>query len=116
MAVAVRLPVAYGAMFGTDDNPSELWEVEPQNFGLPLATVGYPSDGLALGRCGCQYHTCISYDILPAHVVHALVAGEDRRFWSHWKIALWRTLSAVTQKLLSNIALPLEQQGGCTII
>ncbi len=115
ITLAALLPIGYAYWFTTSNNLPELQEIESQNFELTLATVAYTSDGQVLGRYGRQNRTWITYDSLPGHVVHALVAIEDHRFWRHWGIDMWRTFSGLTQTLLGKIGLPFEQQGGSTI-
>ncbi len=109
------LILGYAGWFTTSNNLPDLQVIESQNFDLTLATVAYTADGKELGRYGHQNRTWINYDSIPDHVVNALVATEDRRYWRHWGIDLWRTFSAVTQTLLGKIGLPFSQQGGSTI-
>ena len=115
VVLAALVLAGYAGWFTSSDNLPDLQEIESQNFELTLATVAYTADGKELGRYGRQNRTWVSYDSLPDHVIHALVATEDRRFWRHWGIDVWRTFSAATQTILGKIGLPFEQQGGSTI-
>ncbi len=115
MLLAALVMLGYASWFTTSDNLPELQTIESRNFELTLATIAYTADGMELGRYGRQNRTWVAFDSIPDHVVNALVSTEDRRFWRHWGIDLWRTSSAVTQTLLSKVGLPFEQQGGSTI-
>ena len=115
LMLAALVLMGYAGWFTNSDNLPDLQEIESQNFELTLATVAYTADGEELGRYGRQNRTWVSYDSIPDHVINALVSTEDRRFWRHWGIDAWRTLSAVTQTVLGKIGLPFEQQGGSTI-
>ncbi len=115
VVLAALVLMGYAGWFTNSDNLPDLQEIESQNFELTLATVAYTADGEELGRYGRQNRTWVAYDSIPDHVINALVSTEDRRFWRHWGIDAWRTLSAVTQTVLGKIGLPFEQQGGSTI-
>jgi len=95
------------------DMPS-LSQIENPN--LQLATVAYTADGVELGRYGWQNRSSVPYEDISPHVIHALVATEDHRFYDHWGIDVFRTVSAVTQTVLGKLGLPgFEKQGGSTI-
>ena len=115
LLLAVLVLLGYAGWFMRSDALPELRDTERQNFALPLATVAYTADGMELGRYARQNRTWVEYDSIPPHVVHALVSTEDHRFWDHWGIDLFRTVSAVTQTILGRLGLPFEQQGGSTI-
>ena len=116
--------VGYIGWFMQGDRLPDLHTIESQNFELGLATIAYTEDGEILDRYGHEVRTWVpftsvedtsSHDRIPDHVVHALVSIEDRRFWNHWGVDLWRTFSAVTQSVLNKIGLPFTLQGGSTI-
>ena len=73
-----------------------------------LATQIISSDGKILGKFFYNDNrTSISYDALPAHLVNALVATEDERFYSHSGIDFRGTFRAVAY---------LGQRGGASTI
>lgn len=76
---------------------------------LRFATVAYTADGEQLGVYGAQHRTWISYEDISPHVINALIASEDHRFYDHWGVDLFRTVSAVLHTLLG------DTQGGSTI-
>ncbi|MFN3819996.1 transglycosylase domain-containing protein [Blastomonas sp.] len=69
------------------------------------------ADGTPIARSGAVVEEPVEVDRLPAHVVQAFLAIEDRRFYSHWGIdprglgrALWANVSGAS-----------GTQGGSTI-
>lgn len=58
-----------------------------------------------------QKFTAVTYENLPQHLIHAFIAIEDKRFFEHQGIDLWRTAQASINYLLGK-----EQTfGGSTI-
>ena len=85
------------------------------------------ADGTPIARNGAIVDQPVSVEELPPHVVHAFLAIEDRRFYSHWGIdprgigrALWTNLttgrtqggSTITQQLAKFTFLTPEQSLG----
>ena len=66
-----------------------------------LATEVISSDGITLGKFYNENRTPIKYEDLPQHLVKALVATEDERFYEHSGIDAKRTFGAAL-KLGSN--------------
>ena len=66
-----------------------------------LATEIISSDGITLGKFYNENRTPIKYEDLPQHLVKALVATEDERFYEHSGIDARRTFGAAL-KLGSN--------------
>src|SRR5690606_830706 len=56
---------------------------ELENPETNLATEIFSSDGQTLGKYYSENRTPIKYEDLPTHLVQALVATEDERFYSH---------------------------------
>lgn len=90
----------------TDEMPS-LKQLE--NPTLELATVVFTSDGEEMARFRHKNRTWVSYEDISPHVIDALVATEDHRFYEHWGVDLFRTLT-IPYHLLR-----LEPQGASTI-
>ena len=80
-----------------------------ENPEVDLATVLYTSDGKLLTRFAREDRTPVPLDSVSIHVVSALVATEDYRFYDHWGIDVIRLTSSVVRTLLGN------RQGGSTI-
>lgn len=72
-----------------------------------LATEIISSDGVVIGKFFNENRTPVKYEDLPKHLVNALVATEDERFYEHSGIDGKRTLSAT---------LSLGRRGGASTI
>ncbi len=57
------------------------------------ASLVISSDGVVLDKYYTENRTYVPITEISPHVVHALVATEDHRFYEHWGIDLIRTLS-----------------------
>lgn len=62
------------------------------------------ADGEFIGARGAYYGPPVAFARMPKHLVNALVASEDRRFYEHWGLdpramarAVWSTLTGRTQ-------------------
>src|SRR5690606_13322147 len=60
-----------------------------------LATEIIASDGKTIGKFYMENRTPIAYDSLPDHLVNALIATEDVRFYKHSGIDARGTLRAI---------------------
>jgi penicillin-binding protein 1A len=107
VTIIAGLLVMVGYMWTlTDDMPS-LKQLENPN--LELATVVYSSDGVEMARFRHKNRTWVAYEQISPHAIEALVATEDHRFYEHWGVDLFRTLS-IPYHLLR-----LDPQGASTI-
>ena len=79
------------------------------------ATVAYTADGKVLARYATQNRSMVSIEEISDHVVEALVATEDHRFYEHWGMDLYRTVGAVGRTLIDAVTGIGERQGGSTI-
>lgn len=95
---------------------------ELENPSTKLASEIYASDGILLGKIYSQEdRTNIKYNELPRHIVNALVATEDARFYKHSGIdikSLFRAVlflgkrgggSTITQQLAKNMFHPAKR-------
>lgn len=73
------------------------------------STIVYSADGEVIARYFRENRTWIQLDEVSPRVVEALIATEDRRFYDHLGIDVFRTIGAVFQTLSG------EKQGGSTI-
>ncbi len=95
-------------------------KTELKEFKNQAATEVYSSDNQVIGKFFAENRTNITYDQIPVHVVHALVATEDARYFEHEGIdsrslvrVLFKTIllserssgggSTITQQLLKNM-------------
>ena len=77
-----------------------------------LATKIYSSDGEVLDQLFVKNRTRISIDSLPAGLVPALIATEDKAFYDHWGVHLRRVIAAGIKNILS---FDLTREGASTI-
>ena len=75
-----------------------------------LATEVISSDGVTIGKFYNENRTPIKYEDLPQHLVKALVATEDERFYEHSGIDARRTFGAALKLGSSGGASTLTQQ------
>jgi penicillin-binding protein 1A len=68
-------------------------------------------DGVLVATFGEVYGETIPYDAIPKSLIHAVLATEDRRFFSHGGIDMWGILRA----MLVNARAGHVVQGGSTI-
>lgn len=83
---------------------------ELENPNSNLATEVISSDGVVIGKFYNENRTSIKYADLPQHLVKALVATEDERFYEHSGIDGRRTLGAVLKLGSDGGASTLTQQ------
>jgi membrane carboxypeptidase/penicillin-binding protein len=50
---------------------------------LPESSIIYDRNGKELYRIYDEKRTYIEYDQISNHMINAIVAGEDKRFWEH---------------------------------
>src|SRR5574344_2338742 len=85
---------------------------ELENPNANQASEVYAADGELLGYIGVQNRSDVQYKDLPPHLVHALVATEDARFYEHSGVDM-RSLFRVLGKTL--IAGNRDSGGGSTL-
>ncbi|MBT8213397.1 MAG: transglycosylase domain-containing protein, partial [Acidimicrobiia bacterium] len=77
-----------------------------------LTSIVYASDGTILAEWHAgENRIPVEYDDLPAHLVNAVVAIEDERYWTHGGV----DLKAVMRALVVNVEAGEIIQGGSTI-
>ncbi|MGH2569491.1 MAG: transglycosylase domain-containing protein, partial [Bacteroidota bacterium] len=77
-----------------------------------LATKVYSEDGEVLDQFSIKNRTRITLEKLPRGLVEALIATEDKAFYSHWGVHLPRAMRAMVKNI---IALDLTREGASTI-
>lgn len=83
----------------------ELENPKPQ-----LASNVYSIDGELIGQFFKENRVEVSIDSIPPHVINALIATEDRKFYDHWGVDLGRFIKA----MFKNIFL-FKREGASTI-
>ncbi|MCY2686592.1 penicillin-binding protein 1A [Salinimicrobium sp. TH3] len=101
-AIVLLFLLGSWGVFGTMPTFEELENPETN-----LATEIFSSDGETLGKYYNENRTPVKYDDLPQHLVEALVATEDERFYEHSGIDARGTLRA---------AVFLGERGGASTI
>ena len=76
---------------------------------LNTASELYAADGTLLGRYYTENRTMVNYDSISPHIINALVATEDVRFFKHWGV----DYLAIASSLFSTLSG--EPRGGSTI-
>jgi penicillin-binding protein 1A len=91
-----------------EDLPSieQLHDIEPS-----LITRIYAKDGTVLQTYFNEQRILIPFNRIPPHMVDALLAAEDSRFYNHWGISSYDALRAVYK----NITHGFGSQGASTI-
>ena len=85
---------------------------ELENPELQEATKIYSDDGVLIDRFYLQNRTIVSIDSLPPHLIEALIATEDRKFYDHWGVDVQRIVQAFVKNVLS---FNLSKEGASTI-
>ena len=66
-----------------------------------IATKIYSEDGELLDQFFIQNRTVVSIDAIPKDLINALIATEDRKFYSHWGVDIDRIAKAMIKNLMS---------------
>ncbi|RAW01397.1 transglycosylase domain-containing protein [Pseudochryseolinea flava] len=93
--------------FGSLPSKAELRLVEN-----PLATEVYSADSVLLGKYFIQERSNIRYEDVPQHLVQALIATEDVRFFQHGGV----DTKSLARVLVKSILLQRESSGGGSTI
>ena len=75
-----------------------------------LATKVLSYDGEVLGQFYLKNRTYISFDKIPQSTINALICTEDKDFYSHWGVVIWRIpLAFVRNQGASTITMQLSR-------
>ncbi|MFC5648845.1 transglycosylase domain-containing protein [Paenibacillus solisilvae] len=78
---------------------------------LPAATIIYDQQEKEASRISLNTYEAVSYDTLPKHLVDAVVAVEDKRFFEHDGTDIW----GIGRALVTNLVNDKTVQGASTI-
>ncbi|HKK42998.1 MAG TPA: transglycosylase domain-containing protein [Bacteroidales bacterium] len=106
LPVIFTLSIYFGA-FGHLQNRKELLD-----YRNATASVVLSSGGDIIGKFFAENRTNISYEQIPAHLVNALIATEDSRFYEHNGIDTRSIFRVLVKSILLNIK---SSGGGSTI-
>lgn len=73
---------------------------ELENPSAQLATNVWSKDGQLIGSFFNENRVEVSIDSIPAHVINALIATEDKNFYHHWGVDLQRFIKAMVKNIL----------------
>lgn len=82
---------------------------ELENPDTAIASTVKSRDGTVLDRYYTENRTWVNLEDISPHVVNALIATEDHRFYNHWGIDMIRTLAIPYHLMMGRI------QGGSTL-
>ncbi len=105
--VVFTLALGLFALTLTDELPT-FQQLDNPN--LQLATVAYTPDREEQARYAYQNRSWVPYEDISPHVVNALIAIEDRRFYDHWGVDM-RGLAAAAFDALTRF----DVRGASTI-
>jgi penicillin-binding protein 1A len=71
----------------------------PDNLTPSLATKIYDIHGQLITQLAIENRTLVDIDQAPKHLVNAIIALEDQRFWTHWGVDPWGILRAAIVNL-----------------
>ncbi|MDR3666132.1 MAG: PBP1A family penicillin-binding protein, partial [Ignavibacteriaceae bacterium] len=74
---------------------------ELENPKQQLASKVFTSDGELLGQFYIENRIETKLDSLPKHLIYALIATEDRRFYSHWGVDVGRFVKAMIKNVFT---------------
>ncbi len=94
--VAVILIVFIIFIYSGLPSLEELENPKPQ-----LASKVYSADGELLGQFFIENRIETSIDSLPRHLIEALIATEDRQFYDHWGVDVFRFFKAMVKNIFS---------------
>ena len=83
---------------------------ELENPSPQLASKVYTTDGELLGQFFIENRIETDIDSLPQHLIDALIATEDRRFYDHWGVDLSRFFKAMIKNIFT-----FSREGASTI-
>ena len=107
LALGIFIASVYYGVFGHLHTTEELQEFQNQT-----ATLVLSEEGQLIGKFFAENRTNVKYEQLPEHLVHALVATEDARYFEHEGVDSRSLLRVLFKTILSNKK---SSGGGSTI-
>ncbi len=77
-----------------------------------LASKIYSADGEVIDQIYYKNRTWVPLDSMPKGLPEALIATEDKRFYSHWGVDVGRVFKAIVKNVL---AFSLDREGASTV-
>ena len=107
--VMAAIPVIALAAYVAVLIPSTPSALELQRAAEARPTIVYAAGGEKLTQFEAPFREWVSLDNIPQHVVDALLATEDRKFYNHTGIDIRRTIGAAVRSVTGN------REGGSTL-
>ena len=95
-AVLILLGVFLAFIYSGLPSLEELENPKPQ-----LASKVFSADGELLGQYFIENRIETHFDKLPDYLIKALIATEDRKFYSHWGVDVTRFIKAMVKNVIS---------------
>lgn len=95
-SVFILLGIFIAIIYSGLPSLEELENPKPQ-----LASKVFSADGELLGQYFIENRIEIQINKLPDHLVKALIATEDRKFYNHWGVDVTRFIKAMVKNLFS---------------
>lgn len=113
--VALVMPVAFTVSAATAE-AQQAWDaleapLPPLPAALPGYTHVYASDGTLIAQFYAENRVAVTYDEISPHLIEAIVAIEDRRFWEHHGV----DGEAVLRAARANLSAGQTVQGASTL-
>lgn len=105
VATAALILIFYFALPAIEES-DEVWHK-----GRQYSVVFTDKNGAFIGRRGILQNDAVPLDEIPPHLVNAVLAIEDTRFFDHWGI----DLVGITRALITNLRANGVVQGGSTL-
>ena len=106
LGILIALFVLFGVyIFSGVPSLEELENPRPN-----LASKVYTADGELLGQFFIENRIETDLDSLPIHLINALIATEDRKFFNHWGVDLPRFFKAMIKNIIT-----FSREGASTI-
>jgi penicillin-binding protein 1A len=107
LVVAIFSGMMFTGAFGPLPSKEELADIRDEN-----ATLVFSSDQQLIGKIFAKNRTPVSREVLPQHLVDALICTEDERFYSHNGIDNRSLLRVIIKSIIMGNR---ESGGGSTI-
>lgn len=79
---------------------------------LEQSSIVYDRNHVEIGRLANENRVIIPFSEMPQHLIDALIATEDKRFWSHKGVDYWGIVRAMKEYVLAGFEI---KQGASTI-
>jgi penicillin-binding protein 1A len=106
VVLVVALGVALFWGFSKDVPPLE----DLKTIAPTLSTQVLDKDGVPFGEFFVERRNWVPLDSIPQPLQQAVLSIEDRRFYQHWGMNLWRTMGAAVNTVIRR-----HRQGGSTL-